>query len=82
MPYVYWCRQCEAVSPAQHARSADAEDELVEHRRAAHGGLAPASGDGVQPVHDEARGDGCLPSGSFLFMAFLVFAVLANCWGR
>jgi hypothetical protein len=82
MPYVYWCRTCEAVSPARHSRAADAEDELVEHRRRAHGGLAPAAGDGVRPVHDAARGDGCLPSGSFLFMAFLLFAVLANCWGH
>ncbi|MFF8953871.1 hypothetical protein ACF09I_34495 [Streptomyces sp. NPDC014940] len=82
MPYVSWCRQCDAVSPAPHTRSADAEDELVQHRRAAHGGLAPAAGDGVRKVHDEARGDGCLPSGSALFIAFLLFAVLANCWGH
>lgn len=82
MPYVYWCRQCEAVSPTRHAHSTAAEADLVEHRRTAHGGLAPAAGDGVRQVHDETRGDGCLPSGSFLFVAFLVFAVLANCWGR
>ncbi|MDX3398431.1 hypothetical protein [Streptomyces sp. ME01-18h] len=82
MPYEYWCRQCDAVSPERRDRSADAEDELVEHRRTAHGGLAPTAGDGVRRVHDEARGDGCLPSGSFLFVAFLIFAVLANCWGR
>lgn len=82
MPYQYECRQCEAVSPARRDREADAEDELVAHRRAAHGGLAPAAGDGVRLVHDAARGDGCLPSGSFLFMAFLLLAVLANCWGR
>lgn len=82
MPYEYWCRSCDAVSPDRRDRRADIEDELVAHRRAAHGGLAPAAGDGVRLVHDAARGDGCLPSGSFLFMAFLLLAVLANCWGR
>lgn len=82
MPFEYWCRSCNAVSPERRDRRADAEDELVEHRRETHGGLRPASGDGVRQVHAEARGDGCLPSGSFLFVAFLVFAVLANCWGR
>jgi hypothetical protein len=82
MPYLYSCRQCGAVSPERHSRRADAEDEQLLHRREAHGGLAPAAGDGVREVHDEARGDGCLPSGSALFIAFLLFAVLANCWGR
>lgn len=82
MPFLYWCRQCAAVSPERHGRCADAEDELVQHRHAAHGGLAPEAGDGVREVHDAARGDGCLPSGSFLFVTFLIFAVLANCWGR
>lgn len=82
MPFLYWCRQCAAVSPERRARRADAEDELLQHRQTAHGGLAPAAGDGVREVHDQARGDGCLPSGSALFIAFLLFAVLANCWGR
>lgn len=82
MPYEYWCAQCEAISPARRDRRVDAEDELLAHRHATHGGLAPAGGDGVRLVHAEARGDGCLPSGSFLFVAFLLFAVLANCWGR
>jgi hypothetical protein len=82
MPYLYSCRQCGAVSPERHSRRADAEDEQLLHRQTAHGGLAPAAGDEVRQVHDEARGDGCLPSGSFLVFAFLLFAVLANCWGR
>lgn len=82
MPYEYFCRSCDAVSPERRDRHADAEDDLVQHRRTAHGGLAPASGDGVRPVHAEARGDGCLPSGSLLFFVFLLAAVLANCWGR
>lgn len=82
MPYLYWCRQCAAVSPERRTRRADAEDELLQHRESAHGGLAPAAGDGVREVHDQTRGDGCLPSGSFLFFAVLLFAVLANCWGR
>jgi hypothetical protein len=33
-------------------------------------------------VHADARGDGCLPSGSFLGLLFLLALVLANCWGR
>jgi hypothetical protein len=82
MPYEYYCRACAAVSPDRHGRRDDAEDELAEHRRAAHGGLAPAGGDGVRAVHDQARGDGCLPSGSWLFALFLLAAVLSNCWGR
>ena len=82
MPYEYWCRACDAVSPVRHSRREDAEGERVEHRRAAHGGLAPADGDGIRAVHDPARGDGCLPSGSWLFMLALLVAVLSNCWGR
>ncbi|MER5715738.1 hypothetical protein [Streptomyces sp. NPDC002132] len=82
MPYEYWCRACDAVSPYRHGRRDDAEEDLVEHRRSAHGGLAPAGGDGVRTVHDAARGDGCLPSGSWLFALFLLAAVLSNCWGR
>lgn len=82
MPYEYVCRSCEAVSPEQRERRADAEDELVEHRRTTHGGLAPAAGDGVRHVHAEARGDGCLPSGSFLAALFFLALFLANCWGR
>jgi hypothetical protein len=82
MPYEYWCRECRAVSPEQRERSADAEDELVEHRRTTHGGLAPAAGDGVRRVHAQARGDGCLPSGSFMAALFFLALFLANCWGR
>lgn len=82
MPYEYECRQCEARSPKRHDHREDAETERAEHQRTVHGGLAPAAGDGIRAVHAEARGDGCLPSGSFLFMAFLLLAVLANCWGR
>jgi len=82
MPYEYWCRECNAVSPERRDRAEDAEDEGVEHRRTAHGGLAPAAGDGVRRVHAEARGDGFLPSGSCLAVLFLLALVLANCWGR
>lgn len=82
MPYLYECRQCAARSPERHDRREDADDEQARHRAAVHGGLAPAAGDGVRPVHAEARGDGCLPSGSFLFFAFLLLALLASCWRR
>jgi hypothetical protein len=82
MPYEYFCNACDAMSPQQRAREADAEDELVEHRRDAHGALKPASGDGVRRVHSEARGDGVLPSGWFWALLFFLFLVLANCWGR
>lgn len=82
MPYVYECHACEAVSPEQHERSVDAEDELVEHRRAAHGGLRPEAGDGVRRVHSEARGDGVLPAGWPWALAVLLALVLANWWGR
>lgn len=82
MPYVYECRQCEAVSPERRERRDDAEDELVEHRRAAHGGLAPAAGDGVRRVHAEARGDGRLPAGSWWALLFLLALMVSNCWGR
>lgn len=82
MPYEYFCRACDAVSPERRERRVDAEDELVEHRRAGHGGLAPAAGDGVRSVHAEARGDGLFPRGSCLAVVFLLALVLANCWGR
>lgn len=82
MPYEYWCAQCEAISPARRDREADAETDLDEHRAAAHGGLAPAAGDGVRQVHSAARGDGILPNGSCLFIAFMLALVLADCWGR
>lgn len=82
MPYEAWCGHCEVVSPERRAREADAEDELVEHRRATHGGLRPAAGDGVRRVHAEARGDGVLPSGSLWALLFLLALLLANCWGR
>lgn len=82
MPYEYFCRSCEAVSPEQRERRADAEDDLVAHRREAHGGLRPTAGDGVRRVHAEARGDGLLPSGSLWGLLFLLAVVLVNCWGR
>lgn len=82
MPYEYECRQCEAVSPERHDRREDAEAEQERHRAATHGGLAPAAGDGIRTVHAGSRGDGCLPSGSWLFFLFLLAAVLSNCWGR
>jgi hypothetical protein len=82
MPYEYFCNACDAVSPQRRAREADAEDELVEHRRDAHGGLRPAAGDGIRHVHAEARGDGCLPAGSFWAAMFFLALLLANCWGR
>lgn len=79
MPYEYWCAACDAVSPTRRDREADAEDELVEHRRTTHGSLRPAAGDGVRRVHAEARGDGFLPSGSCLAVLFLLALLLANC---
>lgn len=81
MPYEYRCAVCRSKSP-RHDHRIDAEAEQDWHRGTVHGGLEPAAGDGVRPVHDESRGDGCLPSGSFLFFMFLLAAVLANCWGR
>lgn len=82
MPFVYWCGACDAVSPDRRDRREGAEADLVEHRRAAHGGLAPAAGDGVRRVHAQSRGDGVLPSGSLWALLFLLALVLANCWGR
>ena len=82
MPYEYWCQQCQSRSPDRHDRRDDAEAEQQHHRATVHGGLAPAAGDGVRPVHAEERGDGCLPSGSFLFVLFLMAAILSSCWGR
>ncbi|MFC9847779.1 hypothetical protein ACFWFF_01515 [Streptomyces sp. NPDC060223] len=82
MPHEYWCEACDAVSPEQHERRADAEDELVEHRRTTHGGLRPAAGDGVRRVHAEARGDGLLPAHSLWALLFLLALILADCWGR
>lgn len=82
MPYVYECRACDAVSPARRDHREDAEDELAEHRREAHGGLRPNGGDGVRRVHAEARGDGVLPAGSLWALLFLLALVLANCWGQ
>jgi hypothetical protein len=81
MPWQYECRACDAVSPARHDQREDAEDDLAEHRQAAHGGLAPAAGDSVRRVHAEARGDGLLPSGWPWALLFLLALVLANCWG-
>ena len=82
MPYEYECDQCAARSPERHPHRGDAEAEQHHHRATAHGGLAPAAGDRIRPVHDESRGDGCMPSGSFLFCLFLLAAVVSSCWGR
>jgi hypothetical protein len=82
MPYEYWCRPCDAVSPVRRDAEEGAVADRDAHRAAVHGGLAPAGGDGVRRVHAGARGDGCLPSGSFLAALFLLALVLANCWGR
>ena len=82
MPHEYFCQACEAVSPEQRERQADAEDELIEHRRDAHGGLRPTAGDGVRRVHAEARGDGVLPAGWPIAALVLLVLVLANWWGR
>jgi hypothetical protein len=82
MPYEYFCRGCDAVSPDRRDRRADAEDELVAHRRASHGGLAPAGGDGVRAVHARARGDGLLPTGWGWALLFFLALALANYWGR
>ncbi|MGW4042974.1 hypothetical protein [Streptomyces sp. NPDC004721] len=82
MPYEYQCRQCDAISPARRDHREDAEADQEQHRATTHGGLAPAAGDGVRRVHAEARGDGCLPSGSFWALLFFLALVLANCWGR
>lgn len=82
MPYEYFCTPCDAVSPERRARSEDAQDELVEHRRAAHGGLRPRGGDGVRQVHAEARGDGVLPAGWGWAAVFLSLLVLAKFLGH
>lgn len=81
MPYEYFCNQCEAVSPDQRERQADAEQELVDHRRDAHGSLRPAAGDGVRHVHSEARGDGLLPAHWPWALLFLAGLLLANWMG-
>lgn len=81
MPYIYECRACDAASPTRHDRREDADAEQAEHRQAAHGGLAPAKGDGVRHVHAEARGDGLLPAGWPYALLFFLGLVLANCWG-
>lgn len=82
MPYEYECRHCEARSPRQHDHRDDADAEQERHRTETHGGLTPAAGDGVRRVHAEARGDGCLPAGSWWALLFLLALLLANCWGR
>jgi len=76
MPHEYWCGQCKAVSPERRERRADAEDELVAHRRREHGGLRPEGGDGVRHVHAEARGDGVLPNGWLWALLFLIALIL------
>lgn len=81
MPHEYFCRACDVVSPEQHQREPDAEQELVEHRRTTHGGLRPTAGDGVRHVHSEARGDGLLPAHWPWALLFLLGLLLANCSG-
>lgn len=82
MPYEYRCEACDAGSAARWDCREDADDELAEHRRAAHGGLAPAAGDRVHRVHAEARGDGVLPAGWPIAALVLLVLMLANWWGR
>lgn len=82
MPYEYECRQCKALSPDRHDQREDADAEQEQHRVAAHGGLAPAAGDGVRRVHAESRGDGVLPAGWPFAVAFLLVLLLLNWWGR
>ncbi|MGW5409010.1 hypothetical protein [Streptomyces spiralis] len=82
MPYEYECHQCEVRSPRRHDQRAQADADQDEHRAAAHGGLAPAAGDGVRRVHAESRGDGRLPAGWPWALAFFLALLLANCWGR
>jgi hypothetical protein len=81
MPYIYFCRACEAVSPEQRERRIDAEEEIVEHRREAHGGLRPMAGDEVRRVHAEARGGRLFPAHTWLAALFLLALLLANCRG-
>lgn len=82
MPWIYECRACEASSGERRERRDDAEDELVEHRRAAHGGLKPDAGDGIRQVHAAARGDGFLPTGWQWALLVLLVLLLANWWSR
>lgn len=82
MPWIYECRACEASSGERRERRDDAEDELVEHRRTAHGGLKPDAGDGVRQVHAAGRGDGVLPAGWPWALLVLLALLLANWWGR
>ena len=82
MPFIYECRACEARSPEERERRDDAEDELVEHRRTAHGGLRPDAGDEVRSVHAAARGDGFLPAGWPWALVVLLLLMLSNWWGR
>ncbi|MGW5477680.1 hypothetical protein [Streptomyces sp. NPDC004008] len=82
MAYQYECFQCEARSPEPHSWRSDAEAERDAHRDAAHGGLAPAAGDAIRRANAGERGEGCLSSGSFWILLFLLALVLANCWGR
>jgi len=82
MPWLYECRACDATSVERWERREDAEDDLVEHRRTTHGGLAPTAGDGVRRVHAEARGDGALPAGWGWAVLFLIAVLVLNWWGR
>lgn len=82
MPWIYECQACEAGSVERHDRRDDAEGDLVEHRRTAHGGLKPDAGDGIRRVHTESRGDGILPAGWPWAVLVLALLLLANCWGR
>lgn len=81
MPHEYFCRACDVVSPERRDHRETAEDDRDAHRQAAHGGLAPGAGDGVRQVHSAARGDGCLPKGSFWAALFFLAVFVANCRG-
>ncbi|MEV4227272.1 hypothetical protein AB0J81_09210 [Streptomyces bobili] len=82
MPWIYECRQCDARSPAQHDHRDGADAEQERHRTDAHGGLAPAAGDGVRRVHADVRGEGFLPAGWGWALLVLLALMLSNCWGR
>lgn len=81
MPYLYLCRQCRTQAPAKRDHREDAEQDQADHRDRAHGGHAPIDGDGIEHVHSDSRGDGLLPRNTGWAVLFLLFLVLANCWG-
>ena len=82
MPHLYTCHQCRTRALHARGRREDAEADQQAHRDAAHGGDVPLDGDGIQRVHDDARGDGILPRHTWLAGLVLLALILANCWGR